>query len=191
MRSDFQIQNPQTVVAKAQATIRGVSFDSTVTIDENGLVRLHSNVSNGNSFGKRKALVRANVVDGSVNGNKIVLTLKPSPVNLYGKMISMFSGKRSSDVIVDERHLSFDDIADQVPRDYEQDPLVKNIDAEISRLGKDIRRARILGDTLTVDNLSKQLQDLKKKRLDEIYSLERKKKLSTVSLDIFHSINGQ
>jgi len=180
------VDNGNNKSSHVQTSINGVSFDTTVSIDNDGLVQLHSTARNGKVISKRFVSIKANIL----NGDMVIYSLATDQTKLSGSLIaSIIPKKKSSTVFSTSGHLSFDDIVDNGERDYERQSHIKEIDSEISRIAKEIRKAKILLDLEAIDEHSAKLQSLKKMRQDEVNQLQKKGKLANITVDIDHFVH--
>jgi len=174
--------------------VKGVHFHTEGSIDQNRLVRLHSEIRNKNSLDKRKVSLQMQVT----NVGNVVYSLKTDPIFIYGTVLSVFiPSKKSSAVINLYGNMSFTDLAMDNPNLYETDDRVTALDKKITELAAKIRRTKVLLEAqeenqvdmkTEFDNMVFEMTTLRKERQILLDEIELNGKLSSLTIEFNHKV---
>lgn len=171
-----------------QEIINKVSFQTTVGIDDNGIVHVTTFTKNDNPF--RKYQVRTGVI--VYNNLTQVCNLQSNPVTLYGSLSSsLVPGRKSTNTqrLYDKVDLSQVEIGDNLSVNRQ----MKDSDSKISDLATQIRRLRVLegDDSDKVKSLIQEMTNLKNERAKQWDQILYKRKLDALSVHVSHSAEKQ
>lgn len=184
--------NSQTHTKTLTTTIEGVSFNTQVSVDTRGVVRLHVDMRNGYLLKKYVAGVKLEVK----NFNRVIYALDTGDVKLYGTVPALFlPTKKSSTVVNRYGNFTFEGVSVPDPNSYLNDSEIVRLDKEIIALAGQIRRMKVLLDAqeegqedmqeqfTTLVNRLDSTKEERGKRYDEVQRVE---KFKAVWLDVHH-----
>jgi hypothetical protein len=184
-----QVQN-KTV----ETEIKGVSFNTTASVDTKGVVRLHSEIRNKNVFDKHQLTVTLRLV----NDGNVVYQLTSDAFPIYGTFVSLFiPNKKCSTVLNRYGNLSFENLVMQDPNAFTTDPQVNKLDEDIKELATTIRRTKVLVDaqeegqsdiTKEFEDLVEKMTALKDERMKRLHDIETNGKFDAITIEIDHIV---